>query len=115
MALARSKPASAKGTMVSRSRCNFAIFVSLEVAQQRVLRRSQADAAQFLVVDPADGPRRLPQGIAQARRGRQQVGLRVPIGCICNQLVLGKGLLAVFLRGATKRRSRSERGAYCGA
>src|SRR5262249_14164992 len=39
-----------------------------QVAEQRVLCNAQPNAAQLLVVEPADGPGCLPQGVAQARR-----------------------------------------------
>src|SRR5438445_4839417 len=37
-----------------------------KLTEQGVLGRAQADAAQLLVVEPAHGPRRLPQGVAKA-------------------------------------------------
>src|SRR5882762_6682245 len=46
-----------------------------EAAEQRVPGRAQADAAQLLVVEPAHGPGRLSQSIAQARRGERIVAL----------------------------------------
>src|SRR6516162_2507338 len=46
-----------------------------ELAEQGILGTAQADAAQLLVVEPADGPRRLTQGVAKAEGGGQLVAL----------------------------------------
>src|SRR5262249_4759071 len=40
-----------------------------ELAEQGILGTAQTDAAQLLVVEPADGPRRLTQGVAKAEGG----------------------------------------------
>src|SRR5271165_3049175 len=62
-----------------------------EQLEQRVLGREEADAAQLLVIEPADGPRRLPQDIAQARGGGRFVSLGSHITCIRRQLAVVKG------------------------
>src|SRR5262249_3314494 len=62
-----------------------------KVAEQRELGRAQAHAAQFLVVEPAHGPGRLSQGVAQARRGDRLVALGFHITCICMQSAVVKG------------------------
>ena len=63
-----------------------------EDAQQRVLRRPQAEAAEFVVVEPSHGPRRLPQGVAQARAGRVEFRC-VHVECIYMQSASVKGSL----------------------
>ena len=62
-----------------------------EDAEQRKLGRAQADAAQFLVVEPADGSRRLTQGAAKAWRGSQVGLLRAHTRCICSESAVVKG------------------------
>ena len=59
--------------------------------EQRVLGRAQADAAQLLVIEPADGSRRLTQGAAKAAGRIWGVVLSAHIRCICSDLVVVKG------------------------
>ena len=62
-----------------------------EDAEQGILGRAQADAAQLLVVEPADGSRCLTQGVAKAWSGGQVVVLGVHIRCICSESAVVKG------------------------
>src|SRR5439155_21574690 len=61
-------------------------------AEQGILGRAQADAAQFLVVEPADGPGRLTQGVAKARGGGRFVAFGAHIRCKRNESAAVKGL-----------------------
>ena len=62
-----------------------------EDAEQGILGRAQADAAQLLVVEPADGSRCLTQGVAKAWGGGQVVMLGAHIRCICSESAVVKG------------------------
>ena len=78
-----------------------------EDVEQGVLGRAQADAAQLLVVEPADGSRRLTQGAAKAVGRGRVVVLRVHIRCICSELVVVKGRLRNRVKRPARRGARA--------
>jgi hypothetical protein len=55
---------------------------SCKDAEQRILGRAQTDAAQLRILVPADGPRRLTQGVAKAGGGSPLVMLCAHVACI---------------------------------
>ena len=54
-----------------------------QIAEERILRRPKPHAAKLLVVEPGNGSRCLPQGVAQARRSDQWLRFTSHIKCIC--------------------------------